>query len=178
MPRSPPRSEVVFLNGDRLRLARKRTVKEGSTKYKGVNMVCTNIRYYKAYTTIKGIKTYIGKYSFEFDAAVAIALAKKNGVENPPSPKARAWVGKDELSPLHGMDDKEASRLASPVSYPASPLQPFDLDQATLRGRAHKSLLDSYYEAHGKPFEPTPKASTIRIPYFLPSRTTRSRQDN
>ena len=44
MPRSPPRSEVVFLNGDRLRLARKRTVKEGSTKYKGVNMVITNIR--------------------------------------------------------------------------------------------------------------------------------------
>ena len=54
MPRSPPRFEVVFLNGDRLRpRARKRTVKEGNTKYKGVNEVCTNIRYYTAYMTIK-----------------------------------------------------------------------------------------------------------------------------
>ena len=178
MPRSPPRSEVVFLNGDRLRLALKRTVKEGSTKYKGVNMVCTNIRYYKAYTTIKGIKTYIGKYADEFDAAVAIALAKKNGVENHPSPKARHWDGKDELSPFHGIGDKEASRLASPrASYPASPIpQPTNLCHSTLRGRAHKSLLQSYYEAHGKHFEPTPKASMIHIPYKLPSR--RSRQDN
>ena len=177
MPRSPPRFEVVFLNGDRLRLARKRTVKEGGTKYKGVNEVCTNIRYYTAYMTIKGIKTYIGRYEDEFDAAVAIALAKKNGVENHPYPKARHWHGKDELSPFHGIDDKEASRLASSASYPASPIpQPQNLSQATLRGRAHKSLLQSYYEAHGKHFDPTPKASMIHIPYKLPSR--RSRQDN
>lgn len=177
MPRSPPRFDIAQVNGDRLLLARKRTVKEGGTKYKGVNMVCTNIRYYTAYMTIKGIKTYIGTYSDEFDAAVAIALAKKNGVENHPSPKAREWHGKDDLSPFHGIDDKEASRLASPVSYPASPIpQPKDLSQATLRGRAHKSLLQSYYESHGTHFEPTPKASMIHIPYFLPSR--RSRQDN
>ena len=50
--------------------------------------------------TIKGMKTYIGKYEDEFDAAVAIALAKKNSVENYPSPKARDWHGKAELSPL------------------------------------------------------------------------------
>ena len=119
---------------------------------------------------------YIGTYKSEFDAAVAIVFAKK--LNYLPSPKAKDGQGKEELSPFHGIDDKEASRLASPrASYPASPIpQPKNLCHSTLRGRAHKSLLQSYYEAHGKHFDPTPKASMIHIPYKLPSR--RSRQDN
>ena len=178
MPRSPPRFEVVHVNGQKLCLARKRTVKAGCTKYKGTKATGTNSLQYTAYSTCNGIQTYIGTYESEFDAAVAIAFAKKFEVDYLPSPKAKDGQGKEELSPFHGIDDKEASRLASPrASYPASPIpQPKNLCHSTLRGRAHKSLLQSYYEAHGKQFEPTPKASMIHILYKLPSR--RSRQDN
>ena len=69
------------------------------------------------------------------------------------------------MSPYHGIDDKEASKLASPVSLPPSPLEPINIFGASnLKGRLHKTLLQSWQDAHGSPFKPTANASSMRIP--------------
>ena len=145
MPRSPPRFDVVHVNGQKLCLARKAHGEGGlhQVQARAPRPRAPTSSSNTAYTTCNGIQTYIGTYESEFDAAVAIAFAKKFEVDYLPSPKAKDGQGKEELSPFHGIDDKEASRLASPrASYPASPIpQPQDLSQATLRGRTHKSLL-------------------------------------
>ena len=121
MPRPAPLTQTVDFCGFILKLKLKRNQKEGGTKFKGVHAVNTNVRQYTAYVTRKGKKCYIGTYKEEYDAAVAIAFAEMYGVDNLPSPKAKDGKEKEEFSPLHGITDKEASRLASPpYSQPAT----------------------------------------------------------
>ena len=66
------------------------------------------------------------------------------------------------------MSDEVAECWLSSIPPPPSPLPRFDPLEATLKGRAHAQLMKAWAESHGQPFQATPKASTIRIPYALP----------
>ena len=181
MPRAKPQVEIIMLNGNMLSLKLKPTkgisrhkssLLQTYTKYK--NVVKAGDAKYYAYTTIRGVKVYLGKHATEVAAAIAIAEADKDVLDGVHDTEGRLddvvfdfVKAKDPklMSPLHGIDDKEASRLASPVSVPPSPLEPCNIfGAANLKGRLHKSLLQSWQEDHGQPFEPTANASTMRTP--------------
>ena len=179
MPRPKPKVEIVKFNGHELSLKLKPMVPDKSsvlhtyTKYK--NVVKEGRATFYAYTTIRGQKVYLGKHANELDAAIAVAEADKDvkdGVHDTDGHlddmvfiKAKPPVMEPVMSPYHGIDDKEASKLASPVSMPPSPLEPINIFSASnLKGRRHKTLLQSWQDAHGSPFKPTPFASTMRIP--------------
>ena len=179
MPRPKPQIEIVKFNGHELSLKLKPKVPDKSsvlhtyTKYK--NVVKEGRASFYAYTTIRNKKVYLGSYASELDAAIAIAEADKDvkdGVHDTSINgdgmvfiKAKPPVMEPVMSPFHGIDDKEASKLASPVSMPPSPLEPINIFSASnLKGRRHKTLLQSWQDAHGSPFKPTPFASTMRIP--------------
>ena len=180
MPRAKPQVEVVKLNGNELSLKlkpahslsrQKCSLLHTYTKYK--NVVKAGDSNYYAYTTIKGVKVYLGTHATEVAAAIAIAEADsdvRDGVEDVVFVKAKDSVKRPrspDMSPLHGIDDKEASRLSSPVSIPPSPLEPVNIfSSANLKGRLHKTLLQSWQEDHGLPFKPTANASTMRIPHI------------
>ena len=183
MPRAKPQVEIIMLNGNMLSLKLKPTkgisrhkssLLQTYTKYK--NVVKAGDAKYYAYTTIRGVKVYLGKHATEVAAAIAIAVAEadKDVLDGVHDTEGRlddvVFVkAKDPklMSPLHGIDDKEASRLASPVSVPPSPLEPCNIfGAANLKGRLHKSLLQSWQEDHGQPFEPTANASSMRIPHI------------
>jgi hypothetical protein len=184
MPRVPPQVEVVKLNGNELSLKlkplkpttglswQKRSLLHTYTKYK--NVVKAGDSNFYAYTTVKGKKVYTGTHPTAVAAAIAIAEVDKDvreGVADVVIVGPKVPVVCPVMSPLHGIDDKEASRLASPVSIPPSPLEPCNIfASANLKGRAahnHKTLLQSWQEDHGSPFQPTANASTMRIPFSI-----------
>ncbi len=175
MPRPKPQVEIVKFNGHELSLKLKPKVPDKSsvlhtyTKYK--NVVKEGRATFYAYTTIRGQKVYLGKHANELNAAIAIAEADKDvrdGVHDTDGhlDDVVFLKGKDPvMRPYHGIDDKEASKLASPVSMPPSPLDPINIFGASnLKGRLHKTLLQSWQDDHGSPFKPTANASSMRIP--------------
>ena len=162
MPRSPPRYKAVQVNGKTLKLRTKKQPSSGSV-YKGVTK---RGKLFTSYVTRKGIKKYIGSFKEEEDAAMAIATTIDFGVEYEPSPKSCT----SPLDPLKGIFDEEAETLKSPESVDSSVFSPKGIVSGNLRasalsGRCHKTLMQSWEEDHGKPFEPTANASTIRIPF-------------
>jgi hypothetical protein len=175
MPRAKPQVEVIKLNGNELFLKlkpehaiskQKCSLLHTYTKYKNVTKVGEST--YRACTTLNGAKVYLGTHATEVAAAIAVAEADEDIANGEtvfatvhPKPKLTSPV----MSPLHGMNDQEASRLASPVSFTPSPLEPVNIfASANLKGRLHKTLLQSWQEDHGLPFKPTANASTMRIP--------------
>ena len=173
MPRSRPRVKKVDFCGHELNLRLKRTSRQGS-EYKGVTKVGNS---FQGFVTRNGTKHYLGSYDKEYDCAVVVAFAIKNGVEYLPSPRnKKVPVPATPITenPLMGINDEEGN-LKSPESI-GSPLFPIDVDSVDCVGNAHKSLMESWAKAHGRPFEPTPRASSISIPNRVsPPSRSRSR---
>jgi hypothetical protein len=177
MPRAKPQVEVVKLNGNELLLKlkpahalskHKCSLLHTYTKYKNVTKVGDSI--YRASTTLNGHKIYLGTHATEVAAAIAVAEADKDIADGETvfaTVHSKPKVASPVMSPLHGINDQEASRLASPVSFPPSPLEPVNIiGIANGNARLHKSLLESWQEDHGTPFKPTANASTMRIPHI------------
>ena len=172
MCRAKPQVETVVVNGLTLTLKLKKTrpIIGSGSKYKNVTKKADEK--YHAFTTVDGRKVYVGCYKTELDAAVAIATENQVWVE-PSSPKKKLKPTpplEQEWSPLHGINDQEASRLASPVSMPPSP-EVLDDNSHWVRmnpssaKRLHKTLLQSWLEDHGTPFQSTSNAASLRIPF-------------
>ena len=162
MPRSPARFKIVDVNGKKLHLPLKKTVSAGSV-YKNVKK---RGNLYNAYVTRKGQKKFIGSFQDDEAAALEIATILQFGADYEPSPEKK----EPKEDPLMGIFDEEADRLKSPESVASSVFSPKgiasgNLRPSALRGRPHKSLLQSWEEDHGTKFEPTPNASNIRIPF-------------
>ena len=60
---------------------------------------------------------------------------------------------------------EEADAWLRSIPPPPSPLPRFDPLVASLRGRAHAQLVKAWAESHGRPFQATPQASRIAIPF-------------
>jgi hypothetical protein len=175
MCRAKPQVETIVVNGRTMTLKLKKTrpIMGSGTKYK--NVFKKKDEKYHAYITVDGGKVYVGCYKTEFDAAVAVAAAHQASIK-PASPKKKREPApplEQELSPLltGSINDKEASRLSSPVSVPPTPEVMDDnsrwvrLDPSSAN-RIHKTLLQTWYEGNGTPFKPTANAASMRIPLY------------
>ena len=148
MPRAKPKVEVIDVNGITMHLKLKKDrvlIGASGTKYK--NVIKKSDDRYHAYYTVDGYKVYVGCYKTALDAAVASAAAhqvlvtptKPEKMREPSPPRTQV------LSPLMGCNDVEASRLASPVSMPASPVVIY-VNGRWVRldpSRTHKTVLQS-----------------------------------